>query len=57
MWCILVEAGIEAGKKQEEEFFKLAGRFRAADDPAEVKRLGKELGRLVFWRGMPRIQP
>lgn len=44
----LVEAGIEAGKKREEEFFQLAGRFRSADDPAEVKRLGNELGRMVF---------
>jgi hypothetical protein len=44
----LIEQGIEAGKQREKEFFELAERFRAAQDPDQVKRLGDELGRLVF---------
>ena len=44
----LIELGIEARKQKEKEFFKLAERFRAASDPAQAKRLGDELGRLVF---------
>jgi hypothetical protein len=44
----LIEEGIEAQKKKEKDFFDLAQRFRAAEDPAEVKRLGDNLGRFVF---------
>ena len=44
----LVEEGIEARKRKEEEFYALAKKFRAAKDPAEVKRLGDQLGRMVF---------
>jgi hypothetical protein len=44
----LIELGIEARKSKEKEFFELAERFRAASDPREVKRLGDELGRLMF---------
>lgn len=44
----LIELGIEARKHKEEEFFELAGRFRTASDPREVKRLGDQLGRLIF---------
>ncbi len=44
----LIEHGIEARKQQEKEFFQLAERFRSAADPAEVKRLGDQLGRMVF---------
>jgi hypothetical protein len=44
----LIEEGIEAHKQKEQAFFRLAERFRAADDSAEVKRLGDELGRFVF---------
>lgn len=44
----LVEDGIEAQKRKQEEFFHLAERFRAATDPREVERLGDELGRMVF---------
>lgn len=44
----LIEEGIEARKRKEQEFFELAERFRAADDSEEVKRLGDELGRFVF---------
>jgi hypothetical protein len=44
----LIELGIEARKQKERDFFELAERFRAASDPDEAKRLGDELGRLVF---------
>lgn len=44
----LIELGIEARKQKEKEFFDLAERFRAADDPDQAKRLGDELGRMVF---------
>jgi len=44
----LIEEGIEAQKKKGKAFFELAERFRAAEDPAEVKRLGDSLGRFVF---------
>ena len=44
----LVEEGIEAQKRKEKAFFELAERFRAADDPKEVERLGEELGQMVF---------
>lgn len=44
----LIENGIEAEKRKQEKFFELAGRFRDATDPEEAKRLGDELGRMVF---------
>ena len=44
----LIENGIEADKRKQQEFFELAKRFRTADDPKEVKRLGDQLGRMVF---------
>jgi hypothetical protein len=44
----LIELGIEARKHKEKAFFELAERFRAASDPQQAKRLGDELGRLVF---------
>jgi hypothetical protein len=44
----LIENGIEAEKHREQEFFELAERFRSATDAKEVKRLGDELGRMVF---------
>jgi predicted transcriptional regulator len=44
----LIEEGIEARRQKEKAFFDLAGKFRASDDPAQVKRLGDELGRFVF---------
>jgi hypothetical protein len=46
----LVEEGLEAKKQKEKAFFELAGRFRAADDPKEVEKLGEELGQMVFSR-------
>jgi hypothetical protein len=44
----LIEQGIEARAQKEKAFFELAGRFRAASDPEQVKRLGHELGGFVF---------
>jgi hypothetical protein len=44
----LIENGIEAEKRKQQEFFELAERFRSATDPEEVKRLGDKLGRMVF---------
>jgi hypothetical protein len=44
----LIEAGMEAQKRRQQEFFELAERFRNAADPEETKRLGDELGRMVF---------
>ena len=44
----LIENGIEAEKQKQQEFFDLADRFRSATDPEEVKRLGDQMGRMVF---------
>ena len=44
----LIENGMEAEKRKQREFFDLAERFRNATDPAEVKRLGDQMGRMVF---------
>jgi hypothetical protein len=44
----LIEDGMEAQKRKQQQFFELAERFRGAADPEEAKRLGDELGRLVF---------
>jgi hypothetical protein len=44
----LIEQGIEARRQKEKAFFQLAERFRAADDPDQVKQLGDQLGRFVF---------
>jgi hypothetical protein len=44
----LIENGIEAEKRRHQEFLELAERFRNTTDPEEAKRLGDELGRLVF---------
>jgi hypothetical protein len=44
----LIEQGIEAQQQKEKAFFHLADRFRAANDPDQVKQLGDELGRFVF---------
>jgi len=46
----LIENGIEAEKRKQQEFFELAERFRNATDPKEAERLGDELGRMVFGR-------
>jgi hypothetical protein len=44
----LIENGIEAEKRKQQEFFELAEKFRNAVNPEEAKRLGDELGRMVF---------
>jgi hypothetical protein len=44
----LIENGMEAEKRKQQEFFDLAERFRSATDANEVKRLGDQLGRMVF---------
>src|SRR5260370_4673588 len=44
----LIENGIEAEKQKQQEFFDFAERFRSASDPEEVKRLGDQMGRMVF---------
>jgi hypothetical protein len=44
----LIENGMEAEKRKQQEFFDLAERFRTAADPEEVKRLGEQMGRMVF---------
>ena len=44
----LIENGMEAEKRKQQEFFDLAERFRSAKDPEEVKRPGDQMGRMVF---------
>ena len=44
----LIENGMEAEQRKQQEFFDLAERFRSATDPDEVKRLGDQMGRMVF---------
>ncbi len=44
----LIENGIEAEKRKQQEFFELAERFRAEGNPDAAKRLGDQLGRMVF---------
>ena len=38
----------EAEKRKQQEFFDLAERFRSERDMEETKRLGDQLGRMVF---------
>ena len=44
----LIEDGMEAQKRKQQQFFELAERFRGSTDPEEAKRLGDELARMVF---------
>lgn len=44
----LIEQGIEARQQKEKAFFQLAERFRAANEPEQIKQLGDQLGRFVF---------
>jgi hypothetical protein len=46
----LIEHGMEAQKHKQQQFFELAERFRHATNEEEAKRLGDELGRMVFGR-------
>jgi predicted transcriptional regulator len=47
----LVEQGLEAQREKEKAFFALAERFRATDDPEEVKQLGDKMVRFIFGEG------
>lgn len=44
----LIENGINAEMRKQEQFFALAERFRNEKDPEAANRLGNELGRMVF---------
>jgi len=44
----LIEDGMEAQVRKQQQFYELAERFRGASDPEEARRLGDELGRMVF---------
>ena len=44
----LIENGMEAERRKQQDFFELAERFRTASDPEDVKRLGDQMGRMVF---------
>ena len=48
MLVALIEDGIDVEKRKQQQFFGLAERFRRATDPEDVKRLGDQLGRMVF---------
>jgi hypothetical protein len=43
-----MDSEIKAKDDMQQEFFELAERFRDADNPEEAKRLGDELGRMIF---------
>lgn len=44
----LIESGVDAEKRKQQQFFALAERFRDEHDPEAANRLGDELGRMVF---------
>jgi hypothetical protein len=44
----VIENGIEAEEQKHQTFFDLAERFRSATDRSEVKRLGDQMGRMIF---------
>jgi hypothetical protein len=44
----LIELGLEGRKQRQKAFFELAKRFRNATDSEEVKRLGDEMGLMLF---------
>ncbi len=44
----LIENGIDAEKRKQQQFFALAERFRNEQDPEAANRLGDELGKMVF---------
>ena len=44
----LIENGMEAEGRKQQEFLDLAQRFRSATNPQEVKRLGDQMGRMIF---------
>jgi hypothetical protein len=44
----LIENGLDAEKRKQQQFFALAERFRNEQDPEAANRLGDELGRMIF---------
>ena len=44
----LIEAGLRSKEAQKETFFALANRLAQSADPAERRRIKKELARLTF---------
>lgn len=44
----LIESGIHAQARKQEQFFALVESFRNEKDPEAANRLGEELGRMVF---------
>ena len=44
----LIENGIDAEKRKQQQFLALAERFRNEQDPEAANRLGDELGRMIF---------
>ena len=48
--ALLSAPSLQAKKQKEKAFFELAERFRAAEDPKEIERLGEELGQMAFGR-------
>lgn len=44
----LIENGIDAEARKQQQFFSLAERFRNENDPEVANRIGDELGRMVF---------
>ena len=44
----LIENGIDAEARKQQQFFALAERFRNEKNPEAADRLGDELGRMVF---------
>jgi len=38
----------EIDERGQDHFFELAERFRRAEEPEEIERLGNQLGRLIF---------
>jgi len=44
----LIQNGLQAEQQKQQVFFDLAERFRSATHPEEVKRLGDQMGRMIF---------
>ena len=44
----VIENSVESEKREEQEFSELAGRFRSATDPEEIRLLGNRMGRMIF---------
>ena len=44
----LIETGVDAERRKQQQFFALAERFRNEQDPEAANRLGDELGKMVF---------